>query len=70
MEVAKPTRDGFLQNLEKLQLAKKQWQDVSMKATSQDANRESMIKQKEEMKFNINNMIGIVGRQYSTGIWK
>ena len=41
-----------------------------MKAAAPDANKEAMNAQKEEMKFNISNMIGIVGRQYSNGIWK
>ena len=70
MSVAKPTRDGFLENVAKLQQAKKNWQSVAMKAAAPGANKDAMNAQKLEMKFNINNMIGIVGRQYSTGIWK
>jgi hypothetical protein len=42
MEVAKTTRDGFLENVAKLQLAKKNWQVVCMKAATAGANKEHM----------------------------
>ena len=40
-----------------------------MRASNPKANKEEILKQKEEIKFNLNNMLGIVARQYSTGIW-
>lgn len=40
-----------------------------MKASNPGANKEEILKQKEEIKFNLNIMIGIVARQYTTGIW-
>ena len=45
-------------------------QEIAMKGMKNGASKEEIARQKEEAKFNLNNMLGIVARQYSTGIYR
>jgi hypothetical protein len=70
MEVPKPTRDGFQSNLDKLAICKRQMTEWKLKASDPNVDKELVLAKQQEAKANFNVMIGIVARQFTTGIWK
>ena len=63
------TCESFLSNLDKMQRCEKKLEDLRVKMTNPNINRDAVLKEREECKQNVEIMKGIVIRQITTGIW-